>query len=225
MCCDTCKRIKHRKCQVTSVSDKKEVGHAHSLVDVSNSLISLNRRITKLKSERQNSTKDLEDVAYSCQLAIQQFKSTIIETVERLEKELLSDINKVVTAETAIIHDHVYTCDSLIPQVEDALTTADEAKIAVDDATSVIAAHKLAKALNTLEPRVSILEQEVYNVQIKFKPSGKLAGVFNGTDQLGTLEVGRTATVCVDPPETASDGVPPVPVRNHGPTWKLSHRP
>ncbi|MES9880776.1 MAG: B-box zinc finger protein [Sedimenticola sp.] len=213
MFCDTCKRIKHRKCPVTSVSDKKAFGHAQSLADVKKSLVSLSSRITRLKTERQNSAKGLEDVAYACQLAVHQFKSSIIETVERLGKELLSDINKAVTTEAAIIQDYVYTCDSLIPQLEDALTTADEAKTAADDVTNVIAAHKLAKALNTIEPTVSILEQEVYKVQIQFKPSGKLAEVFSGTDQLGILEIDRTETVDVDSPVTASDRVAPVSAR------------
>ncbi len=94
------------------------------------------------------------------------------------------------------------------------MTTADEAKTAADDVTNVIAAHKLAKALNTIEPTVSILEQEVYKVQIQFKPSGKLAEVFSGTDQLGILEIDRTETVDVDSPVTASDRVAPVSARH-----------
>ncbi len=96
MFCDICKLIKHRKCQVTPVSDKTAFGHAQSLADIMNSLVALNRRIAKFKSDRQKSATDLEDAALSCELAVHEFKSTIIETVERLSKKLLDNINNFV---------------------------------------------------------------------------------------------------------------------------------
>ncbi|MES9883727.1 MAG: B-box zinc finger protein [Sedimenticola sp.] len=195
MFCDTCKRLTHRKCQVMSVSDMKSSAHGQSLDDVINSLLSLKCRIAELKSEREKSAEDLVNFKTSCKDAVQQFKSSIIEKLDRLEKEIMADVDKVVSTETAAIQDHVQTCDSLIPQVEAELTTADGAKTAADDVASVVAAYELDKTLKMLEPTVSDLELEACQVHITFQPSSKLVDMISGVDQLGMLEINRTEKV------------------------------
>ncbi len=71
--CDTCKRIKHRKCQVMSVSDMTSREHGHSLEDVIKSMLSLKCRIAQLKSDREKSAADLMKFKQSCKDAVQQF--------------------------------------------------------------------------------------------------------------------------------------------------------
>ena len=93
--CNTCKTVKHRKCETVEIQ-KKGIGYTTDKIDkVLNRALKLKRDLEKFKKDRSTTLKTFEESKENCLKEIKHYREEIKAIFDRFENNLCSEVQQV----------------------------------------------------------------------------------------------------------------------------------
>ena len=187
--CTTCKSLKHRKCNVTTLKDKSATYKISNIQNLIQNTQTLEDEIKQFLQDRDADVERIESTIETTREKIESFRREFETFFDRLEKNTLSELKKL---EKSMRHDagqHIPTCTTTLQTLGDDLKMLDEASKCSNTEMMFAADVKVSKRLSELQSMMKDFQDEVKTPFLDFEENKKLLDVKQNVTSLGTLRI------------------------------------
>ena len=185
--CDPFKNAKHYKCKVSPINNKSSNYTQAALNFVMSKIKTLKDEYDKLKKERINEGKDLEQSKEDCREEIRSFRQEIEEFLDGLETSMLNELKACKNEKQNRISQHISQLTAILKMLEADYKFLEDAKSDGGKSLMFAAEFQVSKGLQDYVDRLSEIDNDTIHTCIKFEKNTKLAQLHNEIDSLGTL--------------------------------------
>ena len=187
--CDLCKETKHYKCLGTSTIQIKSSAYSSSKLDsVASKLNGIKDDYDQLNKVRNDESKRLERLKEECREAIEAFRKEIDSFLDKLEKNMLKQVESFEIEGQKRISQHVSTLTATMKLLESDLKLVEDAKSDGRKETMFAAGEQVSKDVQGYLDRLGDIENEAIETDMTFEKNAKLVKLLAEIDSLGSLK-------------------------------------
>ena len=190
--CTTCKSLKHRKCNVTTLKDKSATYKISNIQNLIQNTQTLEDEIKQFLQDRDADVERIESMIETTREKIESFRREFETFFDRLEKNTLSELKNLEKSMRHDVEQHIPTCTTTLKSLGDDLKMLDDASKCSNTEMMFAADVKVSKRLSELQSMMKDFQDEVKTPFLDFEENKKLLDVKQHVTSLGTLRVSQT---------------------------------
>ena len=187
--CQTCKTVKHIKCNTLTISEKSNSDPEIKLSSVVEKVATLKEETETFINERHTDSQRLESMKEKCKDNINTFRQDLNTYLDELEENVLKEVETVVLLARQELERHVSTCATTKQLLETDEKLLDDAKRTSEKEVMFAAALKVSHRLEGYERLLQDICEDSKSTSIAFKRNEQLLDVQKKVKELGTLTV------------------------------------
>ena len=187
--CQTCKTVKHAKCNTLTISEKSNTYSEIKLNSVIQKAAALKNEIQAFLNERNADLKRLQPMAEKCKDDINRFRQELNKYLDVLEENLLRILEKHETLERQEMEQNISACGLTLQQLETDSTLLDDAWNTEEKGNMFVTDLKVSHRLEDYERWLQNIRQESKSTNITFKRNDDLLEMQTKVKELGTLTI------------------------------------
>ena len=185
---DLCKETKHYKCQTSTIQIKSSAYTSSKLDSVASKLNEIKDDYAQLNKVRNGEIKSLERIKENCREAIEAFRKEIDSFLDKLEKNMLKEVEAFEIEGQKRISQHISTLTATIKLLESDLKLVQDAKYDGRKETMFAAGELVSKDLQGYIDRLGDIENEAIETDMTFEKNAKLVKLLAEIDSFGSLK-------------------------------------
>ena len=186
--CDLCKETKHYKCQTSTIQIKSSAYSSSKLDSVASKLNGIKDAYAQLNKERNDESKRLERMKDDCRKTIEKFRKEIDSFLDKLENNMLKQVELFETEGQKRISQHISTLTANMKLLESDLKLVEDAKNDGRKETMFAAGEQVSKDVQGYVDRLGDIENEAKETEIIFEKNAKLVQLLTEIDSLGSVK-------------------------------------
>ena len=172
--CGQCQMLLHHKCQTIPIQQKSSAYTSTHLDSIISKTKSLKDKYDELKQGYIEDKKELEDNREECKKAMQAFRKELDDYIDKLEREMLEELNKIETKEHRRIDQKIATITTALQMLDVDYKLLGDAKNDGRKHIMFAADVEISKRFREFETRLAELEKEAVKLSLTFDRNGKL---------------------------------------------------
>ena len=190
--CTTCKSVKHRKCNVTTLKDKSATYKISNIQNLIQDTQTLKDEIQQFLQDRNADVERIESMIETTQEKIESFRREFETFFDRLKKNTLSELKELAKSMRHDAGQHIPSCTTTLKSLGDDLKMLDDASKCSNTEMMFAVDFKVSKRLTELQSMMKDFQDEVKTPFLVFEENKKLFDVKQNVTSLGTLRVSQT---------------------------------
>ena len=187
--CQTCKTVKHLKCNTLTISEKSSSYSEIKLGSIIEKVVNLEKETETLMNKRHTDLQLLESMKEKCKDDINTFRQELNKFLDELENKMLKELEKAVLLETKDLNRHISSCVTTKQSLETDEKLLGDAKRTSEKGDMFAAALKVSHRLKDYEKLLQDICQDSKSTSIVFKNNKQLLDVQKKVKELGNLTV------------------------------------
>ena len=190
--CTTCKSVKHRKCNVTTLKDKSATYKISNIQNLIQDTQTLKDEIQQFLQDRNADVERIESMIETTLEKIESFRREFETFFDRLKKNTLSELKELAKSMRHDAGQHIPSCTTTVKTLGDDLKMLDDASKCSNTEMMFAVDFKVSKRLTELQSMMKDFQDEVKTPFLVFEENKKLFDVKQNVTSLGTLRVSQT---------------------------------
>ena len=190
--CITCKSMKHRKCNVTTLKDKGATYKISNIQNLIQNTQTLEDEIKQFLQDRDADVERIESMIETTREKIESFRREFETFFDRLEKNTLSELKELAKSVRHDAEQHIPTCTTTLKSLGDDLKMLDDSSKCSNTEVMFAVDVKVSKRLSELQSMMNDFQDEVKTPFLDFEENKKLLDVKQNVTTLGTLRVSES---------------------------------
>ena len=190
--CMTCKSVKHRKCNVTTLREKGSTYKISDIQTIIQNVHSLEEKIKQFQQDRDSDTERIESMIETSREKIKSLRKDFDIFMDTLENDMLSELKEKATKMRFDVEQHIPTCTNTLKSLDDDLKMLDDASKCSNTEMMFAADVKVSKRLTELRAMMEDFQDEVKPQRLEFEGNQKLLNLRHEVKALGTLRVSES---------------------------------
>ena len=187
--CNTCKSVKHRKCNITTLQEKGATYKVSDIYKVIQKVTYLEDEIKKFKQARDTDVQKVESMVEKCREQIKTCRRDLDIYLDVLENNMLSELEEKSKKMRCYAEQHLQTRTNTLKLLDDDAKMLDDAAKSSNAQMVFAADAKISKRLKELESMMNDFRDEVKPSRLEFERNQKLLNLKQEVKTLGTLRV------------------------------------
>ena len=187
--CTTCKSLKHRKCYVTTLKDKRATYQISNIQNLIQNTQTLEDEIKQFLQDRDADVERIESMIETTREKIESFRREFDAFFDRVENNTLSKLQEMAKSMRHDAEQHTPTCTTALKTLDDDLKMLDDASKCSNTEMMFAADVKVSKRLSELQSMMKDFQDEVKTPFLHFEENKKLLDVKQNVTSLGTLRI------------------------------------
>ena len=190
--CTTCKSVKHRKCNVTTLKDKSATTKLSDIQSLIQNTQTLEDEIKQFLQDRDADVERIESIIDTTREKIESFRRQFEAFFDRMKKNTLSELKELAKSMRHDAEQHIPTCTTTLKSLGDDLKMLDDASKCSNTEMMFAVDVKVSKRLSELQSMMKDFQDEVKAPSLEFEENQNLLDVQQNVTSLGTLRVSQT---------------------------------
>ena len=186
--CDLCKETKHYKCHTSTIQIKSSAYSSSKLDSVASKLNGIKDDYDQLNKVRNDESKRLERLKEECREAIEAFRKEIDSFLDKLEKNMLKQVESFEIEGQKRISQHISTLTATMKLLESDLKLVEDAKNDGRKETMFAAGEQVSQDLQGYIDRLGDIENETIETEMTFEQNAQLVKLLAEIDSFGSLK-------------------------------------
>ena len=190
--CMTCKSVKHRKCNVTTLKDKSATYKISDIQSLIKNTQTLEDEIKQFLQDRDADVERIESIIDTTREKIESFRREFEAFFDRLKENTLSELKELAKSMRHDAEQHIPTCTTTLKSLGDDLKMLDDASKCSNTEMMFAVDVKVSKRLSELQSMMKDFQDEVKAPSLEFEENQNLLDVQQNVTSFGTLRVSQT---------------------------------
>ena len=187
--CNTCKSVKHRKCNITTLQEKGATYKLSDIHKVIQKVTYLEDEIKKFEQARDTDVQQVESMVEKCREQIKTCRRDLDLYLDALENNMLSELEEKSKKMRCYAEQHLQICTTTLKLMDDDAKKLDDAAKSSNAQMVFAADTKISKRLKELESMINDFRDEVKPSLLEFERKQKLLNLKQEVKTLGCLRV------------------------------------
>ena len=186
--CLSCKTIKHRSCKTCPIRDKINKHTKKQFMDLRAKAKSLKAEIESCKQIGETNRRKLVSYTEDCKKDITVFRREINMMLDKLEKDILSKLDKAVNQKLQVIEKQIADMASSLHALSADLDIMNKANKTNNDEVFFSANAKVSKNLTEYDSLIQEIRNDMQKPELKFQKNKRLVDILRSGEGLGIIE-------------------------------------
>ena len=190
--CTTCKSVKHRKCNITTL---KEKGATYKISQIQKLIMNtqiLEEETKQFLKDRDADVERIESMIETTREKIESFRREFETFFDLLENNTLSELRELAKSMRHDAEQHIPTCTTTLKSLGDDLKMLDDALKCSNTEMMFAVDVKVSKRLSELQSMMKDFQNEIKAPSLEFEENRNLLDVKQNLTTLGTLRVSKS---------------------------------
>ena len=187
--CSPCQSVKHHNCTTPSIQQKSSRYTSASLDLILAKTESLKDTYDRLKQECRENETELKSCKEACKKEIQAFRKELDDFLDKLEQNMLAELDQYESKERQRIDHHITTLKTIIQMLDKEHKSLEKARKDVRKENMFVAETRVSANLRDYQTRLVDLEKYETNFRLTFKRNTRFDDLQRCVEALGTLRL------------------------------------
>ena len=186
--CSTCASVKHRACKISTIA---EMSRHESVAVTFNSMCEiigdLANKALEMKSQQASCINILEEAETRCKTEMRNFKTEIVNLIDKLETDALADLHSKIDHQKVILQQAGDSAENALRLLTVDKKSLENTKKSQNKRQMFISNIQIEKSLQHYEAVIYEAESKLKVPNIEFEKNKKLVAILQESDHLGQL--------------------------------------